>query len=105
MRRSIASQFKASRLGRDFEQTDAILAGPDVSKRELIGLFQGIQTCLRCRPGEPGDCAKPPGGETITLHQVGEWVRKIGQAAKLEEHLDGESPAEDLDPSKTGADG
>jgi hypothetical protein len=89
-------------VGKDFGQTDAIVAGPDVSKRELIGLFQGIQSCLRRRPGEPRNCAKPPAGKAITMHKVGEWDCKIIQAAELEEQRDGESPAEDLDPLKNG---
>jgi len=79
--------------GKKLEQTDAMVVGPDVSKRELVGLFQGLPTCFQCQLGKPRDCAKPPAGEAIALRQVGEWDRKI---PKLEEQLDCESRAEDL---------
>ena len=68
----------------------------------LLGCSRPSRHVSERQPGEPRDCAKPPAGEAIALHQVGEWDRKI---AKLEEQLDCESPAEDLDSFKKDADG
>jgi hypothetical protein len=63
---------------------------------DLDSLCEAFPRCFPQQPGESRDRAKPPASEASTLHQVGEWDRKMGQAAKLEEQLDGESPAEHL---------